>query len=202
MAEFIHEYSPSPSGSNVGVLALHATGGNEQQLFGLARSVAPNAAILSPRGKSTDEPALRFFRRHAEGLLDLDDLRAKAAELAGWIREKRAEHGLERLYALGYSNGANMASALLILHPDALDGMANLRGMELLESDIASLAGKEVLIASGERDPLVEPSKIIAFARLLEQAGAKVEHAFLPVGHELTRADAQLASNWFSRLVE
>ncbi|AGK04513.1 alpha/beta hydrolase [Meiothermus ruber] len=119
---FVHCYEPGSARATL--LLLHGTGGNEHSLVELARQMAPAANLLSPRGKVLENGAPRFFRRLAMGVFDQADLMAQAANLARFVQEAAERYGFDagRVYALGYSNGANMAAALMLLHPEALAG--------------------------------------------------------------------------------
>jgi phospholipase/carboxylesterase len=120
--------------------------------------VAPGAALLSPRGKVLENGMPRFFRRLAEGVFDEDDVRARAHELADFVEAARQHYGIAAPIALGYSNGANIAAAMLLLRPQVLAGAVLLRAMVPLRSaPPAQLAGKPVLILSGAADPIASP---------------------------------------------
>src|SRR3954469_14263741 len=107
--DFIHDFVPGSSVRTL--LLLHGTGGNERDLIPLGRELDPNAALLSLRGKVLENGMPRFFRRLAEGVFDLEDLKLRTEELAGFIERARREYALNenRLLAVGYSNGANIA---------------------------------------------------------------------------------------------
>jgi phospholipase/carboxylesterase len=161
--------------------------------------IAPGAALLSPRGKVLEQGMPRFFRRLAEGVFDEADVRARALELAGFITEARERYGLPAPVALGYSNGANIAAALLYLKPEVLGGAVLLRAMVPLSSGPeAKLDGKPVLILSGAMDPIVPAANAGALAAALTGAGAAVTHRNLPAGHELSQADISTARNWLT----
>ncbi|HXW11358.1 MAG TPA: alpha/beta hydrolase, partial [Nitrososphaeraceae archaeon] len=65
---------------------MHGTGGNEDDLIPLARELYPRAAILSPRGKVLESGMPRFFRRLAEGIFDVGDLKFRTHELADFVQ--------------------------------------------------------------------------------------------------------------------
>ena len=126
---YIHRFEPGADPSLPPLLLLHGTGGGENDLIPLGREVALGAALISPRGKVLEGAMPRFFRRIREGLFDEADVRRRAAELTHFIGEAKAAYGLDRPIAVGYSNGANIAAAVLMLHPEALAGAILLRAM-------------------------------------------------------------------------
>src|SRR5215475_10852543 len=146
---FIHRFEKGRADERP-LLLLHGTGGDENDLLPLARMIAPTASLLSPRGKVLENGMPRFFRRLAEGVFDEDDVRRRAHELADFITAARRQYGLAALVALGYSNGANIAAAVLLLRPEVLAGGILLRAMLPLARPGPSigLAGKAALIVS------------------------------------------------------
>ena len=150
---FIHRFEPATSPGQLPLLLLHGTGGDENDLLPLGRTVAPGAALLSPRGQTLEAGMPRFFRRLAEGVFDEDDLTRRTHELADFVERARAEHGLPAPVALGFSNGANIAAAMLLLRPQVLAGAVLLRAMSpFAKPPAAALDGKPVLIVSGSFD--------------------------------------------------
>ena len=125
--DFIHVFEPGSAPARKPLLLLHGTGGDERDLLSLGRTVAPGASLLSPRGKVLEGAAPRFFRRLAEGVFDEEDLRRRTDELADFVLHARERHGLPAPIALGFSNGANIAAALLLQRPEILAGAALLR---------------------------------------------------------------------------
>ncbi len=130
--DFHHVYRPGTA-SGRPLLLLHGTGGNEHDLLDLADAVAPGRTVISPRGKVLEHGMPRFFRRLAEGVFDEPDLRQRSGELAAFVTGITAHHGLAAPIALGFSNGANIAAALLTLHPGVLGGAILLRAMAPLK---------------------------------------------------------------------
>lgn len=195
---FVHRFAPGRDGIRP-LLLLHGTGGDETDLLSLGRAVAPGAALLSPRGPVLENGMPRFFRRLAEGVFDEADLRRRALDLAGFVAAARARYGLPAPLALGFSNGANVAAAVLLLSPGTLAGAVLLRPMvPFRETPAADLAGTPVLILSGRADPIVPGVQADRLARDLAAAGAEVDHAVLPAGHGLTEADVARARDWIA----
>jgi predicted esterase len=92
------------------------------------------APLLSARGEVLEHGMPRFFRRLAEGVFDEVDVRARAHELADFIAAARKNYGIAAPVALAYSNGANIAAAVMLLRPAALAGGILLRAMVPLAS--------------------------------------------------------------------
>jgi phospholipase/carboxylesterase len=196
---FVHKFEPGANPPPV--LLLHGTGGDESDLLPLGRVIAPGAALLSPRGKVLENGMPRFFRRLREGVFDEEDLRRQAHALADFIEEMRKVHRLAAPVAVGFSNGANMAAAVLLLHPRALDGAILIRAMVPLSNPpAADLSGKPVLILSGATDPIAAPENAARLATLLMAAGADVDHEILSASHGMIQQDMLLAASYFDTL--
>lgn len=196
---FIHRWVPAAGGDPVTLLLLHGTGGDENDLLQVGAMLRPGAAILSPRGKVLEHGMPRFFRRLAEGVFDQEDLVARTHELAAWIRAAMAEHGrdAEKVVAVGFSNGANIAASLLLLHPGLLRGAVLWRAMVPFEPAAApDLAGTAVFLGEGTQDPLIPPALGERLAEILRDGGADVELRWQPGGHALTRPDVDAAARW------
>lgn len=193
---FEHRFIPG-DGTRKPLLLLHGTGGNEDDLLPLGKAIAPGAALLSPRGKVLENGMSRFFRRLAEGVFDFADVRARAAELAGFIGQARTAYGLPAPIAVGFSNGANIAAALLMLQPEALAGAVLLRAMVPLDQPpTVRMDGKPVLLIAGASDPIIPAANVGSLARQLSVAGAAVELKTLPAGHGLTQEDVRLSTSF------
>src|SRR3954470_19325084 len=195
---FIHRFERGARPASRPLLILHGTGGNEDDLLPLSKMIAPGAPLLSPRGKVIEHGMPRFFRRLSEGVFDEEDVRVRAHELADFIEAARKTYGIAAPVALGYSNGANIAAAVMLLRPEALAGGILLRAMVPLArpEGPGGLAGKAALIVSGARDPIAPPANAARLKAFLEHAGAHVHHHILPGGHELSQGDVNLAREW------
>ena len=200
---FAHRFEPA-TGENRPLLLLHGTGGDETDLLPLGRAVAPGAALLSPRGQVLENGMPRFFRRLREGVFDEADVVRRANELADFVAEARETYGIGAPVALGFSNGANIAAAMLMLRPEALAGAALVRAMtpfrEHPETLPRALAGKPVLILSGAMDQIVPAANSAALAAQLGAAGADMRHVTVPASHALTSADLRELASWFSHM--
>jgi phospholipase/carboxylesterase len=205
---FTHRFIPSGAGndkSKVTLLLLHGTGGNEDDLLPLGRELDTNAALLSPRGKILEAGRIpRFFRRLAEGVFDIDDLKFRTHELADFVENASTVYGFDarQVIAVGYSNGANIAASMLLLRPHTLSGAILFRAMVPLVPDkIPDLSYKHIFMSSGLEDPIATKQEAERLSTLLEQAGADVVLEWQNSGHELTQYDIQAAKQWLLALL-
>lgn len=197
----IHRFVPATAAGKPPILLLHGTGGDEDDLIELGRLVAPGSALLSPRGQVLENGMPRFFRRLREGVFDEADVIRRAGELADFVAAARATYGIATPIALGFSNGANIAAAMLLLRPEALAGAILLRAMvPLADPPDADLAGKAVLLVSGANDPTVPAADAARLAEQFVGGGAAVDQRTIPSGHNLTQADVDLARAWLTAL--
>jgi phospholipase/carboxylesterase len=197
---FIHQFIPGTA--PITVLLLHGTGGDETDLVPIGKSLAPGAALLSPRGQVLENGAPRFFRRLSPGVFDEEDIKVRVHDLAEFVTASATKYGfdLARVYALGYSNGANIAAAMMFLHPSILAGGALLRPMPPFQSPpSADLTGKPVLIVAGDEDHMTTPELTHKLASDLTAQGAEVEVKWIASGHELTPYDFQTVKAFFAQ---
>ena len=195
--DFIHEFVAGSSDRTL--LLLHGTGGNEHDLIPLGRELDPAASLLSPRGKVMENGMPRFFRRLAEGVFDLDDLRKRTHELADFVIAAGAQYKIDmaKITAVGYSNGANIAASMLLLRPEILSSAILFRAMvPLIPETQPNLSSVRVWIGAGTFDPIVPASETKQLTELLRGGGADVTIRFFQGGHELTHDDVQAAREW------
>ncbi len=199
---FIHSFVPAKDTTSAETLiVLHGTGGDENDLIGIGQAIAPGAAILSPRGNVLENGALRFFKRLAEGVFDPKEVRSRGEELAHFIRAAISKYALDpgRTFALGYSNGANIASTVMFMEPALLQGAILFRPMLVFEpDDRPDLSGAAVLISAGRMDPIVPITSVERLAELFEVSHADVTLEWQPAGHNLVPSEVREAANWLA----
>jgi phospholipase/carboxylesterase/glyoxalase family protein len=164
----------------------------------------PGAAILSPRGKVLESGMPRFFRRLAEGIFDTEDLKFRTHELADFMENASKVYGfdLKYLVSVGYSNGANIASSLMLLHPEVMSSAVLFRAMiPFMPERVPNLSAKDIFLGSGENDPIVPREQTETLFRLFEEAGANIVlHWQKNSGHELGYDEISAAREWLSNL--
>ena len=201
-ASFVHRFVAAEDLPGITLLLLHGTGGDEQDLIPLGRELLPGAAMLSPRGRVLENGMTRFFRRRAEGVFDLEDLKRQTDELARFLADAASVYGLQdsRTVAVGYSNGANIAASLLLTYPRLLSGAVLFRPMVPFHPNpTPDLKKVPVLLAAGRHDTIIPSEETVALAGILQSAGALVVTHWHPGGHELGRDDVAAAQQWLTR---
>ena len=161
MSDFIYRFIPGKGTRTL--LLLHGTGGNEGDLLPLGFAIAPDASLLSPRGKVLENGASRFFRRLAEGVFDEEDVVERANELSEFVSSaaRKYDFDLNALIMVGYSNGANIASAMLLLGALKARGAILFRPMvPLSRAPYHKLERCAVLISGGRFDPIDRKSVV------------------------------------------
>ncbi len=199
--DFLHEFVPG--NSNRTLLLLHGTGGNERDLIPLGRELDPDAFLLSPRGKILENGMPRFFRRLAEGVFDLEDLKTRTNELADFVAAAVRHYNLtaDNIVGVGYSNGANIAASMLLLRPEIMHAAILFRAMvPLIPDKLPDLSSVHVWIGAGDQDPIVPASETKRLIELLRRAGADVTIRFFDAGHGLTNSEVETASQWLREL--
>lgn len=199
---FVHRFVPAEEpASGETLVVLHGTGGDENALIGIGQAVAPGAAILSPRGNVLEKGALRFFKRLAEGVFDPKEVRSRGEELARFIRAAISIYHLDasRIHALGYSNGANIASTLMLIEPGLVQSAVLFRPMLVYDPEERNdLSGSGVFISAGRMDPIVPVTSVERLVQLFETAHAEVTLKWQLTGHNLVPSEVREAGDWFA----
>jgi phospholipase/carboxylesterase len=202
LAEWPHVMRASADGASHYFLALHGTGGNETEIATLAQHLDPTAGVLSPRGRVSEHGMTRWFARIAEGVFDVDDVIVRAQELAAFIQEAREQYGIADapITAVGFSNGANIATATALLHPGVLDRVVAFSGMYPFgdRDPIGDVSGVELVLLNGAADPMAPAASVEQLARIAESHGASVERHIRAGGHGIDMSDVTAARQWLA----
>ena len=181
------------------ILAFHGTGGDENQLFGFAERLLPEAGVVAPRGDVSEHGALRFFRRKAEGVYDFADLAERTVAMSAFVQSRKDVSRPGRAIGVGYSNGANILAAVALASPELFDELVLMHPLvPWTPADDPRLARLRVLITAGRRDPICPPGLTEAFSSFLERQGTRVTLAWHDGGHEV-RPSEEAAAGAFLR---
>lgn len=200
-----HLYNESTTNNDTTLLLLHGTGGTEHDLLSLAQFINPTANVLSVRGNVLENGMPRFFRRLAEGVFDEADLITRTEELNNFLTKAASDYGFNRdkIIAIGYSNGANIAASLLFHYNNALRGAVLHHPMVPRRNiTLPNLSEKNVLITAGKQDPMCPPEESEELHELLQNAGAEVETFWIDGGHQLIQAEVEKAKQWYEENIQ
>ena len=184
------------------LLLLHGTGGNEKDLLPIAEMIDPNASILGVKGNVSENGMPRFFRRLSEGVFDEEDLIFRTQELNEFLNDSAKQYNFDRnrILAIGYSNGANIAASLMYHHEHALQGAILLHAMVPRRGvQIPDLNGTPIFIGAGVNDPIIPQAETKELAEMLRNAKAEVTECWGQAGHQLTREEIDQAKVWYEK---
>lgn len=200
LQSYQHRIRPGSPGAPI-LFGFHGTGGDENQFFDFAARLMPQATIVSPRGDVSEGGALRFFRRRAEGLYDMEDLAVRSAALASFIAAHRDEAQAGAVYGLGYSNGANILAAMMFEDGTLFDGAVLMHPLIPWSPEPnADLKGRDIVITAGRRDPICPPAQTEALAAYLVSQQAHVDQQWHDGGHEIRPNEIDAAQAFASRV--
>lgn len=171
------------------LLLLHGTGADEYDLLNLGAALLPEANLLSVRGLVSEHGMNRFFVRFADGTFDEQSIIDNVEDLSAWLAVAAAEYGFDtgKVFAVGFSNGANTAGAFLLLHPEQLAGIVAFGTTKsfLQNPKRPNLSGKSVWIANGAVDGYSPIEKTRQMIAEFEEYGAQVQYFEHSGGHTI-----------------
>lgn len=200
-----HIYKEGDPNTKETLLLLHGTGGDENDLLPLVDMIDSKANVLSVRGNVNENGMNRYFRRHAEGVFDEEDLIARTEELHKFIDEAAEKYGFSRehLVSVGYSNGANIAGSLIYHYEASMKGAVLLHPMVPRKGiTLPAMNRLPVFIGAGKNDPICPPEETEMLSDQLNEAGALVEVFWAEQGHQLTREEIDEAQAWYEKLIK
>lgn len=200
MSEHIHIFKKGKNPSGPTLVLLHGTGGNESDLFPIAEMIDPDLNVLGIRGNVSENGMPRFFKRLAEGIFDMEDLKKRTDELHQFLKDAAKEHhfNVDQLIAVGYSNGANIAANVLYEHGSVFQGAMLFHAMVPQKGkQLSSLPDTSVFVGAGKRDPMIPAAETETLIADLRDAGANVEAYWTNGGHQLTRDEIESAKSWY-----
>jgi phospholipase/carboxylesterase len=202
LTSYAHRFIAPSNPARRALVLLHGSGGSEHDLVPLAEELARGSPILAIRGDVEIDDGHAFFHHFPDRSVDEADIRARVPVLAEFMATAGARFGFTKApTAVGFSNGAIMAAALLLTHPSMLAGAILFRPLLPFRHDpLTRSNGVPVLIIEGERDSRRSPGDGLRLSERLTLAGATVTHHVLPVGHSITASDRQIARDWIEKL--
>ncbi|MBB5703138.1 phospholipase/carboxylesterase [Ochrobactrum daejeonense] len=200
--QFIHRFYRPDNASGELVVLLHGSGGNETSLVPMAARIWPRATLLGVRGRVMQDGGTRWYKRITPVKFDQKDVKLEANAFVTFLTRLADEKDLDLTHAtfVGYSNGANLLAATMMLHPDLVKRAVLMRSMPVLDNVPAANLGKaRVLTITGEDDKLYSPFAP-ALSALLRSGGARVDARTIDADHMLGEKDIAAISQWVASL--
>lgn len=200
--QFIHRFYTPEKASNELVILMHGSGGNETSLVPLASKIWPRATLLGIRGRVMQDGGTRWYKRITPVKFDQKDVKLEANAFVTFLTRLADQKDLDLTHAtfVGYSNGANLLAATMMLHPDLVKRAVLMRSMPVLDNaPTANLSKTRVLTLTGEDDKLYSPFAP-ALSTLLRSSGARVDARKIAADHMLGANDATAISQWLASL--
>jgi phospholipase/carboxylesterase len=186
--EFVDEAGATPGGP--ALFLFHGTGGDEYQFLDLAAELLPGARRIAVRGDVSEQGALRYFKRHAEGMFDMADLDRAVEKMAAFVGKRLATEPAGKVSGLGYSNGANILAAVGFAAPQLFDASVLLHPLIPFDPrPQPGLEGRRVLITAGKRDAICPAPATQKLADWYEAQGTDLTLFWHEGGHEIRREE-------------
>ncbi|MCA1494251.1 VOC family protein [Sinorhizobium alkalisoli] len=196
---FVHRfYHPDETSDRTFVL-LHGSGGNETDMLPIGHQIDPQATLLGVRGRSTEEGFPRWFRRLTMTSFDQQDIRSEAEAFVAFLEGARDGYGLDlgKVIFIGYSNGANLLAAVMLLHPGVIANAVLMRAMSALEvPPTADLSSTNILMLTGRDDPYGKHAPTLK--RILSDTGANLEALDIDTHHGIGDGDIEAIRRWLA----
>jgi phospholipase/carboxylesterase len=201
-------YRPAAGVPTGALVLLHGRGADERDLFPLLDILDPERHLLgaTARGPLSLPPGgAHWYIVRRVGYPDPETFHATYPELAGWLDDMLAEHGIphERAILGGFSQGSVMAYALGLgagrPRPAGLLALSGfLPDVEGFELDLGNARDLPVAIGHGTHDPVIS----VEFGRdardRLSDAGALVTYRESPMPHTIDPAFLAELPGWVS----
>lgn len=192
------------------IVALHGYGSNPLRFSRLAEYFGPEFTLACPRAPhpySTSSVGFTWLWWTADGELPGSRQNAENYVLTV-VEELREKYEPQRVYLMGFSQGAGMTYDIALKNPEIFDGALPFGGwldteeMGLTEADLEAAADLPFFICHGEEDSSVPFEAGQSASELLEGLGYDVSfHAFAG-GHFVPEDAVTAAVEWIKSLEE
>lgn len=193
------EYNFIDNGSDKTLVLFHGTGGDETVLVPVARMVAPNMNYLALRGDVVMDGKRRFCKVTEDSpVMDEEDMLSRIDTIMETINEATQRYDLKELWALGFSNGANTISAIILEKETPFKKAILLRGMNIkTPTKNPDLNKMEILIHSGRLDDIIPYTSGVDLENRLRSNNADVEHKIYELDHRMRQYELDDIKQWF-----
>ena len=193
------------------VIFLHGYGSNEEDLFGLREQLPAGYTYLSVRAPQVlEEGSYQWFHKKGDGAYDgvTEELASSAQVIEAFVAKAASKYRTQpdKVFLLGFSQGAIMSYEVGLRHPQAVRGIAALSGsvLPVLRSQLKPGPGLQhlaIFIGHGSADQRLPYSAGSEANSLLQGLGLAPEfHAYPGLGHSISESEVHDLKGWLQRL--
>ncbi|HUP27198.1 MAG TPA: PHB depolymerase family esterase [Chloroflexia bacterium] len=196
--------SGEPDNRAPGLLLLHGRGADEYDLMGLEEGLDQRLTIISARapfrlgGGFAWYDMMRVGEPHGETMQT--SLQALREFIGGCVDAYTIDPA--RLYLMGFSQGAVMASAAALIAPEKIQGVIMHSGYIPqglgAEAKPEALAGKPFFVAHGKYDDVIPVTFGRDASEYLTEHNARLTYQEYPIGHTISEESFYDLSEWLT----
>ncbi|MGM9951690.1 MAG: alpha/beta hydrolase [Lysinibacillus sp.] len=190
---FIHKAPAASTEKQPAIFLLHGLGSNEQDLLQLVGAFEGNCHIFSLQGPIKHRPGYAFYTFEEEGFPTREVFDKVIQFTQAFIFEAIQEYDLdmEKIYVVGFNQGAVVAQTLALVMGSAIRGVAALSGyipeFVAVEYNKLPMDKSKIFISHGEYDYDFPLSWGEGSAAFFKDHGADVTFKTYPDGHGVSQ---------------
>ena len=193
------------------VIFLHGFGSNEEDLFGLKDALPSTWTYLSARAPMpVDARGYRWFaKKPGDGDYDGEtaDLQRSAKLIEDFVTQATTKYRTrsDRVFLVGFSQGAIMSYEVGLRKPALVRGIAALSGsvLPVLKAELkadAALDKLAIFIGHGTLDQALPYAAATRANEVLQAVGLKPEfHGYMGMPHTISEAEVQDLKAWLEK---
>ena len=199
----VHQSENAPAEERVLLIMLHGYGSNEQDLVGLAPYLDPRLLTLSVRAPLLlDFGSYAWFplEQSASGIVPhYEEAQVACVQVRELVERLKREYAADRVFLLGFSQGASMAVAVGLADPGIFSGLISLSGFcvpEMKPEKEESVDGLPLFMTHGRWDMVIPIEQGRASHELLAQLPLEMTYKEYSMGHEINQECLEDLNDW------
>lgn len=192
------------------LILLHGHGSNENDLFSFSSQIPDNWIVVSVRGPyQLAENSYRWYDvKMANGkiVINIDEEERSRKKLMQLIAEITQKYNVDsqKITVAGFSQGANMSSAISLTMPEKIAGFAVFSGRFIEEiipliSTPASLKSVKCFLAHGSKDYMLPIAYAREIQQMLQSLGIPVTFSEDAVAHSISPKQLEDFTFWLKQ---
>lgn len=187
-----------------GLLLLHGRGADERDLLGLVPALDQRLLVVSARAPMLLGGGYQWYDLGEVGAPESATFQRSLDLLAAFIPAVVTGFGIDpnRLFLLGFSQGAMISGSIAHTRPDLASGAILLSGYLPLSSGLPiaedGLAGFPVFVGHGVDDPVIPVSFGRQASDYLTRIAANLTYREYPIEHRISEPELDDIAAWLS----